>query len=500
MSKKAMEAKANGNEAITTVEELLQMIRAGYSLFWVHTLEPRRAERMILSLLKEYKIKRTGEQFEPMTWDVTHEDWSDALTCVSTFFNNDTPRMKALIARSFNLFTDKNDEDYPEIVQHFINGVERAQSPEGRKLFFAITSDKQIPAELEREFIPWEFGLPTEEDLGRALDLICESSGIPKIGGKERHSFITSAKGMTYDEAKNAYSFSMVKHGEMVAKTISKLRAAMIEKQAALQVANYDEQLDDLIGLDGVVEFALKTAQSPLAKGMLAIGPTGTGKSHLMKGLSNALGKICVTFSFANIYQKFYGETEKVLRSIIQIILAIGDCMIFMDEFEKGFSTGSAGGGVRDLEERAQAEWLKFMQDRPDGIWIGATCNNIRKLDPEYLRSERWDTIFYVPMPSDKALEKMMAHYKSKYSVNGGNPDMTGWTGSDVKTCCRLAKMMGVSCKEAAAFVMPTSRVKREEIAALEAEAKERGYLRADKLPEKTISKAKPLTRALDLD
>lgn len=170
-------------------------------------------------------------------------------------------------------------------------------------------------------------------------------------------------------------------------------------------------------------------------------------------------------------------------------------------EYEKAFTgaggRGQASGG--DVEQRATGEWLKFMQDRPDGIYIAATCNDISKLPPEHLRSERWDAIFYVPMPSAEALMKMMKHYKKQYGVDGSNPDMTGWTGSDVKTCCRLAKMMDVSVKEASAFVTPTSKVKAEEIDALEAEAKVRGYNRADRLPEKTIAKVKPMTRGLDI-
>lgn len=487
--------KKNGGKESVPEEDLVQFVKAGYSHFWVYTLEPRRAERKIQQVLREYVTKK-GEQFETMIWDITGD--TSAVECVQNF--GKLPRMKALIARNFNMFLSEQDPDSPEIIQHILNAVEMCQSNEGRKLFFCISLEKNIPSGLERDFLSWTFDLPNEQELGEALNFICESARIPLLTGKERSAVIMAAKGMTYDEATNAFALSNVRSGKMLPANVSKLRASMIEKQNALKVIKYEETLDDLIGLDGIVSFALKTMESPLSKGVILIGPTGTGKSHLWKGISNAVNKLMITFSFAQIYQKYYGESEKAINAIIAILLAIGDCIILCDEYEKAFAgAGGRGSTTADVEQRATGEWLKFMQDRPDGIYIAATCNDISKLPPEHLRSERWDAIFYVPMPSAEALEKMMKHYKAEYSVNGTNPDMHGWTGSDVKTCCRLAKMMHVSVKEAGDFVTPTSKVKSEEIAALEAEAKVRGYNRADKLPEKTIAKAKHMTRSLDV-
>lgn len=320
--------KKNGGKGLTPEEELIQYVKAGYSHFWVYTLEPRRAECKIQQVLRDYVTKK-DEQFEAMTWDITGE--TSAVECAQNF--GKLPRMRALIARNFNMFLSEQDADRPEIIQNILNEIETCQSSEGRKLFFCISLEKNIPSELERDFLSWSFDLPNEKELGEALDFICESAKIPLLRGKERKTIVMAAKGMTYDEATNAYALSNVRNGKMLSDDISRLRAAMIEKQSALKVIKYEETLDDLIGLDGIVSFALKTIESSISKGVILLGPTGTGKSHLWKGISNAVNKLMITFSFAQIYQKYYGESEKAINAIIAILLAIGDCIVLCDEF-----------------------------------------------------------------------------------------------------------------------------------------------------------------------
>jgi len=59
--------------------------------------------------------------------------------------------------------------------------------------------------------------------------------------------------------------------------------------------------------------------------------------------------------------------------------------------------------------------------------------------------------------------------YAKKYEIPSGDaiPEDDGWTGSEIKECCKLAYQLQLSLVEASAFVVPVSRSSAERIKAL---------------------------------
>lgn len=496
--------KSNKKKVVSIVdctpkEELIKKIRAGYSHFLIYSLEPRRAERLIMDILREHTAK-SGYQFQlANVWDVTQADSDgNSVTLMQALEEfNKMKRRTVLIVRNFSMPLD-NPDDRNEIVQMLSNSVDDYQSQEGRKLFFALTIDKTVlPRELERDFVIHEFPLPNENELGVAVDLICESTGRTKLVDDVRDLVIQSLRGMTYDEAKNALSLALVQSGDFDTQVIARQRATMIEKIACLEYAEFSETFDDIIGHDVIKDFYIKTHKSKISRGMMLLGPTGTGKTLFGQAAGNYAKLPVIVLSFDKVYQKFYGESEKVINAAIAVIKAIGSCIVFVDEFEKGAGGASNKSGMQAVEERTLGAWLKFMQNRPEGVYIIATCNDISKLPPEYLRSERWDCIFYVQMPDSKQLEAIFEYYKKYYNVNGVLPIMDGWTGSDIKTCCRIAHMTGVGVKDAANFVTPTGKIKAKEIAQLEKTATNY-VLATSKAVGKVVKKSRTILREVD--
>lgn len=157
-------------------------------------------------------------------------------------------------------------------------------------------------------------------------------------------------------------------------------------------------------------------------------------------------------------------------------------------EFEKGFSgTGNSNKSYSSdsMNDRANSQLLKFMQDRPDGIYFLATCNSIN-LPPEYLRAERWDTApFFIDLPQANEREEILIYYMEQYKVpkneikDGILSDTEGWSGSELKTLCRLYNIMNK--KESIKlvdimknYIVPISVTKKEEIDSLKEWAKGR--------------------------
>lgn len=463
---------------LTPKEQVIQCIRAGYSYFWIYSLEPRRAEAVIKQVLNEYTTK-DGKTFSGnvATWDCTEQTTMPEFIAT---FESATP-FSATILRNFHMGLNHPD-DRTEIIQRIINKADEYSSPQYRKVVFAICMSPDIPQELTRDFLKIEFPLPNDEELTQALDLICRSVGISMPKGELLDRAVRAARGLTFEEAKKAYTMSVLScNKEIIPMVISKQRATIIKSVACLDICESDTTFDDLLGMEVMKTLVKKTASNPLARGIVVLGPTGTGKTAFGEAIGYETGKLVIIMSFEAIYQKYYGESEQMMLRAVEVIKTIGDCILFIDEMEKGTAGGTSANasGGRDVERRVMGTWLKFMQNRPSGIYVYATINNIIGFDPEYLRSERWDCVFYVPMPDEKQLIAMMTYYKGKFGVSGPNPDMSGWTGADVKTCCRMAAMLKCKVADAVQFVTPTSKIKGTEIKALEEHAKGK-YIWAD--------------------
>lgn len=87
--------------------------------------------------------------------------------------------------------------------------------------------------------------------------------------------------------------------------------------------------------------------------------------------------------------------------------------VLWVDELEKGFSArgGAADGGVGI---RVVGELLRWMQDRPPGVFLVATSNDITNLPPELLRRGRFDEIFFIDLPATPERETILALHLSR--------------------------------------------------------------------------------------
>jgi len=95
-----------------------------------------------------------------------------------------------------------------------------------------------------------------------------------------------------------------------------------------------------------------------------------------------------------------------------------------------------------------------------------ATSNSIASLPPELRRRFTLGTFFF-DLPTAEERETIWRIYLKKYDVSGDLPDDEGWTGAEIKECCRKAHRLGVTLAEASRFIVPVSRSAGEQIKAL---------------------------------
>lgn len=147
-------------------------------------------------------------------------------------------------------------------------------------------------------------------------------------------------------------------------------------------------------------------------KGMVLVGPPGTGKSLVAKAISSVLGVPLVRLDFGRVFSSFVGSSEQRIRSALHMVESMSPCVLFCDEIDKGLG-GIAGGGGSDsgVSMRVLGSFLTWLQDCKYPVFTMVTANNIDGLPPELMRRGRFDAIFSTSMPdADERREVLRIH------------------------------------------------------------------------------------------
>ncbi len=153
-----------------------------------------------------------------------------------------------------------------------------------------------------------------------------------------------------------------------------------------------------------------------LPKGVLLIGPPGTGKSHSAKACSQILGLPLVIVEWGN-FRSYGNMAEYKLKQLLALIDRINRIILYLDDFDKGFA------GDDDLSRRLAGMLLTWMQERRSDVLIIASANNIQWLPPELTRSGRFDEIFKIDLPNNGERHSIfkihLARFDKRFSHGG---------------------------------------------------------------------------------
>ncbi len=125
-----------------------------------------------------------------------------------------------------------------------------------------------------------------------------------------------------------------------------------------------------------------------------------------------------VRLDIGRLLGKYVGESEENMRNALKLSESISPCVLWIDEIEKAFSgVGSDGGS--DVTTRLFGQFLTWMQEKENSVFIVATANDISRIPPEFLRKGRFDELFFVDLPNDEERRKIMEiHIKKRNKWN----------------------------------------------------------------------------------
>lgn len=148
-----------------------------------------------------------------------------------------------------------------------------------------------------------------------------------------------------------------------------------------------------------------------IPKGILMVGPPGTGKTYLSKAVAGEAGVPFFSISGSDFVEMFVGVGASRVRDLFEQAKKNAPCIVFIDEIDAvGRRRGAGLGGGHDEREQTLNQLLVEMDGFGvnEGIIIIAATNRPDILDPALLRPGRFDRQVYVGVPDIKGREAIL--------------------------------------------------------------------------------------------
>ncbi|MBP2026274.1 cell division protease FtsH [Acetoanaerobium pronyense] len=185
-------------------------------------------------------------------------------------------------------------------------------------------------------------------------------------------------------------------------------------------VAGLDEEKEEL---EEIVDFLKNPKKyielgARIPKGILMVGPPGTGKTYLSKAVAGEAGVPFFSISGSDFVEMFVGVGASRVRDLFEQAKKSSPCIIFIDEIDAvGRKRGAGLGGGHDEREQTLNQLLVEMDGFGinEGVIIMAATNRPDILDPALLRPGRFDRQIMVGSPDAKGREAILeVHAKNK--------------------------------------------------------------------------------------
>ncbi|PAB57623.1 ATP-dependent zinc metalloprotease FtsH [Anaeromicrobium sediminis] len=185
-------------------------------------------------------------------------------------------------------------------------------------------------------------------------------------------------------------------------------------------VAGLEEEKEEL---QEVVDFLKNPRKyielgARIPKGILMVGPPGTGKTYLSRATAGEAGVPFFSISGSDFVEMFVGVGASRVRDLFEQAKKESPCIVFIDEIDAvGRKRGAGLGGGHDEREQTLNQLLVEMDGFGvnEGIIIIAATNRPDILDPALLRPGRFDRQVMVGVPDVKGREAILkVHARNK--------------------------------------------------------------------------------------
>ncbi len=286
-----------------------------------------------------------------------------------------------------------------------------------------------VPPELSRLCYRFELSLPSDQQIRQLVHEMADRYAgkhgmLAELTAEHVSLLVQNLRGLTFAEVKRLAYKAIADDGAVTPEDIPRINRA---KFNLLQTDGVLSQVFDSVTFAGVIGLpnlkhwiaqrrqAFSEQQKDTPKGVLLTGVQGTGKSLAAKAIAGSWSLPLLRLDMAALYNKYIGETEKNLSQALALADAMSPCVLWIDEIEKGLSSGDNDNGV---SRRLLGSFLTWLSERKSQVFLVATANNIHELAPELLRKGRFDEIFFVDLPSEQECLQLLQLHLERRQLN----------------------------------------------------------------------------------
>ncbi|MDX5407197.1 MAG: AAA family ATPase [Chromatiaceae bacterium] len=322
----------------------------------------------------------------------------------------------------------------------YIKEIAQAHEQLGHTLIL-LSHAISIPPELSRLCYRFELSLPSDQQIRQLVHEMADSYAaktgmLAELTAENVALLVQNLRGLTFDEVKRLAYKAIADDGAVTKADIPRINRAkfsLLQTDGVLSQVFDSGSFANVIGLTNLKQWIAQRQQAFLEqapidkakdtpKGLLLTGVQGTGKSLAAKTIAGSWHLPLLRLDMAALYNKYIGETEKNLTQALALADAMSPCVLWIDEIEKGLSSGDNDNGV---SRRLLGSFLTWLSERKSQVFLVATANNIHDLAPELLRKGRFDEIFFVDLPTEQECMQLLQLHLAKRQMSLSDTELS---------------------------------------------------------------------------
>ena len=393
------------------VDQLDLLIRSRTPILWIRSLEEQRVETLL-----EQAARRLGGRLL-LRWDFV-AGLSGSANRQGEAARNPMAALEALAAvpaeqGAILLLKDfhRYGED-PGICRRLRNLA--ASLPLVPHTLVISAPDWRLPRELEDCITMLELPLPEAAEIGALLGSIAVAGGRP-LQAEVLEQLTAACHGLSEQRVRQLAARALARRGQLGAENLAEVleeKRQAIARSELLEYCPSEATPADIGGLEALKHWLEQRHRAfseeaqryglPVPRGVLLVGPQGTGKSLTAKAIAHSWGMPLLRLDVGRLFAGLVGASEARSREMIQRAEAMAPCVLWIDEIDKGFGFAGAsgsGGGDGGTSQRVLGTVLTWMAEKTSAVFVVATANAVERLPAELLRKGRFDEIFLLELP-----------------------------------------------------------------------------------------------------
>ena len=317
-----------------------------------------------------------------------------------------------------------------------------------------IDHAERLPSVVTAHAAKFELSLPDAEELEQIVRetvkrLHATSAIQVSLTQRQLSAIVSNLRGLTRRQAAQVVADIVRDDDKLDDRDIERvvqLKREMVQSGGMLEFTAAPASLDEIGGMDRlkrwlkVREHALASGEGDQPRGVLLLGVQGGGKSLCAKAIATAWKRPLLRMDVGALYDKYIGESEQRLRQTLRQAELMAPIVLWIDEIEKAFAGSASQATDGGLSRRMFGALLTWMQEHREPVFVVATANDIEALPPELLRKGRFDEIFFVDLPSERARRAIFEIHLKRRGMDPGDFDLDelveasdGFSGAEIE-------------------------------------------------------------------